>query len=53
MSILRILHYPDPVLAKKAEPIKEITDDIRRLAEDMAETMKAFLEKRPPSFSGK
>jgi len=41
MSILRILHYPDPVLAKKAEPISVINDDIRRLAADMAETMYA------------
>jgi len=41
MAILRILHYPDPVLAKKAEPITEINDDIRRLAADMAETMYA------------
>ena len=41
MAILRILHYPDPVLAKKAEPVTEINDDIKRLADDMAETMYA------------
>ncbi len=41
MSILRILHYPDPVLTTKAEPVAEITDDIKQLAEDMAETMYA------------
>ncbi|PLX75996.1 MAG: peptide deformylase [Desulfuromonas sp.] len=41
MAILKILHYPDPVLAKTAEPVTEITDEIRTLAEDMVETMYA------------
>ncbi len=36
-----ILTYPDPVLSQKARPIEDIDDDIRRLAEDMAETMYA------------
>lgn len=36
-----ILTYPDPVLAQKAEHISEITDEVRRLAHDMAETMYA------------
>lgn len=39
MSILNILKYPDPVLKRKAEPVAEITDEIRRLIDDMAETM--------------
>ncbi|MCX4186577.1 peptide deformylase [Methylophaga sp. OBS4] len=39
MAILNILHFPDPRLRKKAEPIAEVTDDIRQLAEDMLETM--------------
>lgn len=39
MAILNILHFPDPRLRKKAEPIKEVTDDIRQLADDMLETM--------------
>ena len=34
-----ITHYPEPVLAKKADPIKEITDNIRRLAEKMIDIM--------------
>jgi peptide deformylase len=34
-----ITRYPEPVLAKKAEPIEEITDDIRRLAEKMIDIM--------------
>ena len=39
MSLLRILHYPEPVLAKKAEPVLEVNDSIKKLAADMAETM--------------
>jgi peptide deformylase len=39
MAILNILHFPDPRLRKKAEPIVEVTDDIRQLADDMLETM--------------
>lgn len=38
---LEILKYPDPVLARKAEPIDAITPEIRQLAADMAETMYA------------
>jgi peptide deformylase len=35
----RIITYPDPVLCAKAEPVKEITQEVRDLARDMAETM--------------
>jgi len=31
--------YPDPVLAKRAEEVTEITPELKQLAEDMAETM--------------
>ena len=41
MAIFNILKYPDPVLKKKAEPVPEITEDIQRLIDDMAETMYA------------
>ncbi len=37
--LLAILHYPDPRLHRKAEPIAEVTSEIRQLAADMAETM--------------
>ena len=37
--ILKILKYPDPILRKKSEEIKEITPDIKGLVFDMAETM--------------
>mgnify|MGYP006424223449 CR=1 FL=1 len=36
---LPIYTYPDPVLAHPAQPVKEISDTIRKLAEDMAQTM--------------
>ena len=39
MTVLSILHYPDPRLRRKAKPVLQITDDIRRLVDDMAETM--------------
>lgn len=35
----QILHYPDPQLRRKAEPVAEVTDEIRALISDMAETM--------------
>jgi peptide deformylase len=39
--IRTILHYPDPRLREKAEPVREITPELRRLIDDMAETMYA------------
>ncbi len=39
MSLLRIYTFPEPVLMEKARKINEVTDEIRRLAADMAETM--------------
>lgn len=39
--ILDIVTYPDPRLQQKCEPVAEITDEIRRLAADMLETMYA------------
>ncbi len=39
MSRLEILHYPDPRLRRRAEPVKVVDDDIRRLIDDMLETM--------------
>ncbi len=41
MAILQIRKYPDPVLRKKTEPVKEITEADRQLIKDMVETMKA------------
>lgn len=41
MSILRIITWPDPMLARVCEPVGEIDDGIRRLASDMLETLYA------------
>ena len=41
MALLPILRYPDPRLYNKASPVAEITEDIRALVRDMAETMYA------------
>ncbi|WP_395479841.1 peptide deformylase [Candidatus Curculioniphilus buchneri] len=39
MSLLRILYYPDKRLRKIAAPIVNVNDDIRRIVDDMFETM--------------
>lgn len=39
MPLLQIRHYPDPVLKLKAEPVTTFDGPLRRLAEDMLETM--------------
>ena len=41
MAILDILHYPDPRLHTVAKPVKEVDARIRKLVDDMAETMYA------------
>lgn len=41
MALLEILTFPDPILKSVAEPVEVIDDDIRRLVQDMAETMYA------------
>ena len=41
MALLPILHYPDPRLHKIAKPIMVVDDRIRKLINDMAETMYA------------
>ena len=41
MALLKILRYPDPRLNEKAPPVDEITPELLRLADDMAETMYA------------
>lgn len=39
MALLPILHYPDARLAKVATAVGNITENIKKLARDMAETM--------------
>lgn len=41
MALLRIVHYPEPVLKQTAQPIPHIDETVHRLAEDMVETMYA------------
>ena len=41
MAKLEILRYPDPRLYTRAAAVSEVNDDIRRLVDDMAETMYA------------
>lgn len=38
---LPVLQYPDPRLKEASRPVAEITDEIKKLAEDMIETMYA------------
>lgn len=38
---LRIVKYGDPVLTKKAEPVTEFNEELKRLVADMFETMYA------------
>jgi peptide deformylase len=41
MSLLKILEYPDPRLRIAATPVATVDDDVRRLIDDMLETMYA------------
>jgi peptide deformylase len=41
MAILTILQYPDPRLKKQATPVTRVDEAIKRLVNDMAETMYA------------
>ncbi|MET0118066.1 MAG: peptide deformylase [Sedimenticola sp.] len=39
MAILEILHFPDPRLRTKAKPVNTVDDVVRKLVDDMFETM--------------
>jgi peptide deformylase len=39
MALLEILHFPDTRLRTKAKPIKQVDSTIRKLVDDMFETM--------------
>jgi peptide deformylase len=41
MAIRTILHYPDPRLRERGKKVAELTAELRRLIDDMAETMYA------------
>lgn len=39
MALLPILVAPDPILKQVSEPVEKVTDELRRLMDDMLETM--------------
>jgi len=39
MAVLDILHHPDPRLRNVAVPVEAVDDQVRRLADDLIETM--------------
>ena len=41
MATLKVLEFPDPKLRTKAVPVEQVDDDLRRLIDDMFETMYA------------
>ena len=41
MALLNILEYPDPRLRTRAEPVASVDDSIRKLIDDMLDTMYA------------
>jgi peptide deformylase len=41
MALLKIVAWPDPVLTTPAEPVTKFDDELKKLAEDMFETMYA------------
>lgn len=41
MALLEVLKFPDPRLRHKAKPVEAVTPELKKLAEDMLETMYA------------
>ena len=41
MALREILRYPEPLLKQKSVPVTEFNDELKQLADDMAETMYA------------
>ena len=39
MAVLKMRRYGDPMLRRRAEPVREITEDLRRIVDDMIDTM--------------
>lgn len=42
MSLLEIIHYPEPVLLTPADPVTNFDDELKQLVNDMFETMREF-----------
>ena len=41
MAVLSVRRYGDPVLRRRARPVETVTPELRRLIDDMAETIRA------------
>lgn len=41
MTVLTLVTYPDPRLREKSKPVEQVDDEIRRILDDMVETMYA------------
>lgn len=39
MALLEILHFPDPRLRIQAKPVKQVDENIRKIVDDLFETM--------------
>ena len=39
MALLKIVHYPEPVLLEVGKPIEDFNDELKKLVADMFETM--------------
>lgn len=39
MALLKIVHYPEPVLLQVGKPVENFDDDLKKLVADMFETM--------------
>src|SRR4051812_41218031 len=39
MAVLKVVHYPDPVLLQPGNPVTEFNDELKKLVDDMFETM--------------
>jgi peptide deformylase len=39
MPVLEICKYPDPILLKKAKPVNKLDENLKKLIQDMIETM--------------
>lgn len=39
MAVMEIVRYPDPILKEVLKDVENIDDDLKKLAEDMADTM--------------
>lgn len=39
MSLLKIVHYPEPILLQVAKPITEFDENLKKLVDEMFETM--------------